>query len=49
VQIDFSASERASLGVEWELELVDVETRQLRSGSNEVLAAITRDGLDEHP
>ncbi len=49
MQIDFSASERASLGVEWELELVDVETRQLRSGSNEVLAAITPDGLDEHP
>ncbi len=49
MQIDFSSSERASLGVEWELELVDFETRQLASGSNEVLATITPPGAEEHP
>jgi hypothetical protein len=26
VRIDFSSSERSSLGVEWELELVDLDT-----------------------
>jgi len=49
VQIDFTSSERASLGVEWELELVDRETRQLVSGSTQILEAITPAGVDEHP
>jgi len=49
VQIRFSSSERASLGVEWELQLVDRETRQLTSGANEILAELTPEGLDEHP
>jgi carboxylate-amine ligase len=47
VHIDFTSSRRASLGVEWELELVDLETRQLASASDDVLAAISPDG--EHP
>ena len=47
VHIDFSASQRTSLGVEWELELVDLDTRQLISASDEVLASISPDG--EHP
>jgi carboxylate-amine ligase len=47
VQIPFESSARSSLGVEWELELVDRETRQLRSGSNEILAELAPDG--EHP
>jgi carboxylate-amine ligase len=49
VRIPFSSSERASLGVEWELQLVDRETRQLTSGANEILAELTPEGLDEHP
>ena len=49
MQIDFDASEGPSLGVEWELELVDTETRQLVSGADEVLAAIRPDGAAEHP
>jgi carboxylate-amine ligase len=49
MRIDFSSSERSSLGVEWELELVDLETGELASGSNEVLAAITPAGRTEHP
>jgi carboxylate-amine ligase len=47
VHIDFTSSRRASLGVEWELELVDLETRQLASASDDVLAAISPRG--EHP
>lgn len=49
MRIDFSSSERSSLGVEWELELVDLETGELASGSNEVLAAIAPAGRTEHP
>ncbi len=37
VQIDFHASERTTLGIEVELEVVDRETRELRSGATEVL------------
>jgi len=40
VRIDFGSSQRSSLGVEWELELVDLQSRQLASGSNEILAEI---------
>lgn len=48
MQIAFSPSERTSLGVEWELELVDLETRELIGASDAVLADITPDG-GEHP
>jgi len=47
VHIDFTSSRRASLGVEWELELVDLQTRQLASASDDILASISPDG--EHP
>jgi carboxylate-amine ligase len=49
VRIDFNSSVRTSLGVEWELELVDLDTRQLTAGSNEILAAISENGDGEHP
>ena len=49
MRIDFTASERSSLGVEWELELVDLETRQLSSGSNEILAEMAPAEGVEHP
>ncbi|MGY1748101.1 glutamate--cysteine ligase [Modestobacter sp. SYSU DS0511] len=49
MQIPFHSSERASLGVEWELQLVDRETGELTSGATEILAEITPDGLEEHP
>jgi carboxylate-amine ligase len=35
--------------VEWELELVDLDSRQLRSGASDILEAIRPDGADEHP
>src|ERR687886_12884 len=49
MKIPFHSSERASLGVEWELQLVDRQTRELTSGAIDVLADITPEGLDEHP
>ena len=48
MHIPFESSARSSLGVEWELQLVDRETRQLRSGSLEILKAMSPDG-GEHP
>jgi glutamate---cysteine ligase / carboxylate-amine ligase len=49
MRIDFTPSKRTSLGVEWELELVDFDTRQLASESNAVLTAISPEGDGEHP
>jgi carboxylate-amine ligase len=49
VQIPFRSSERASLGVEWELQLVDRGTRELSAGAVEVLEEIRPDGAEEHP
>jgi carboxylate-amine ligase len=47
VQIDFNSSPRSSLGVEWELMLVDRETRGLTSGATEILERLHPGG--EHP
>ncbi|MDT4906647.1 MAG: glutamate---cysteine ligase / carboxylate-amine ligase [Pseudonocardiales bacterium] len=49
VRIDFSPSQRTSLGVEWELELVDLDTRELSGASDAILAAISAEGDGEHP
>jgi glutamate---cysteine ligase / carboxylate-amine ligase len=49
VHIPFASSPRSSLGIEWELMLVDRESRQLTSGADEILAQITPDGATEHP
>ncbi|HEX2316087.1 MAG TPA: glutamate--cysteine ligase [Thermomonospora sp.] len=38
--IDFKASRGATLGVEWELQLVDAQTRRLRQDAHHVLAAL---------
>ncbi|MBC6456869.1 glutamate--cysteine ligase [Actinomadura sp. HBU206391] len=43
--IDFNASRGATLGVEWELQLIDTETKHLRQDAREVLAALP--GLSE--
>ena len=37
MRIEFNASERASLGVEVELEIVDTDSRELRSGASELI------------
>ncbi len=44
--IDFNASNGATLGVEWEIQLVDAETRHLRQDAREVLAALPSLSLD---
>jgi carboxylate-amine ligase len=49
VRIDFCSSRRTSLGVEWELELVDLESRELVSASHDVLVAISPNGDGDHP
>jgi carboxylate-amine ligase len=49
VEIPFASSERASLGVEWELQLVDRQTRELTSGAVEILEQIRPPDAEEHP
>ena len=49
MQIPFSSSERSSLGVEWELQLIDRDTRQLTSGATEILEQMRPEGAEEHP
>lgn len=45
MHIPFSSSSRASLGIEWELELVDTTTRQLRGAASDILGEMG----DGHP
>jgi carboxylate-amine ligase len=49
VQIPFRSSERASLGVEWELQIVDRKTRELSAGAVGILEELRPDGAEEHP
>lgn len=49
MQIPFTSSPRSSLGVEWELELVDTGTRQLRSAASDMLAELSAPYGGEHP
>jgi glutamate---cysteine ligase / carboxylate-amine ligase len=50
VRIDFNSSEGPSLGVEWELELIDCETRELASSASEILGELGKGHPDgEHP
>jgi carboxylate-amine ligase len=49
VQIPFRSSERASLGVEWELQLVDENSRELTAGAIEILEELRPEGAEEHP
>lgn len=49
MQIAFSGSPRSSIGVEWELELVDRATGELRSGATEILSELARVRGAEHP
>src|SRR3954449_11524486 len=49
MEIPFHSSQRASLGVEWELQLVDRESGELTAGAVEILEEIRPDGAEEHP
>lgn len=49
VDFPFNPSSGPTLGVEWELELVDPVTRELSSRAVEILQSITPEGKQEHP
>ncbi len=49
MEIPFAASERSSLGVEWELALVDADSGDLRQVAATVLEAVRPEGAEEHP
>jgi carboxylate-amine ligase len=49
VQIDFSPSERSTIGLEWELALVDAQSGELRSIAHEVLEELKGPDGSEHP
>jgi YbdK family carboxylate-amine ligase len=49
VHIPFNPSDGSSLGIEWELELVDLETRELTSAASEILDEIAPVPGEEHP
>jgi len=49
VQIPFTSSPRSSLGVEWELELVNLETRELQGAASDILAELGSAHGGEHP
>ncbi|MFL6240168.1 MAG: glutamate--cysteine ligase [Actinomycetes bacterium] len=50
MDIAFTSSERASLGVEWELQLVDRDSRELASAATDILTEIGAPHPDgEHP
>jgi glutamate---cysteine ligase / carboxylate-amine ligase len=49
VQIPFTSSPRSSLGVEWELELVDLATRELVGAASEILDELAGSPGGEHP
>jgi carboxylate-amine ligase len=49
VNIDFHASERSSLGIEMELEIIDRASRELTSAASEILAAMADSRGGEEP
>jgi glutamate---cysteine ligase / carboxylate-amine ligase len=49
VHIPFTSSPRSSLGVEWELELVDLQSRELHGAASEILAELGAAHGGEHP
>jgi carboxylate-amine ligase len=54
MKIDFASSRQSTLGVEWELALVDAQTGELSSVANEVLRGVVArhpelNEDDEHP
>ncbi|UFS60999.1 glutamate--cysteine ligase [Subtercola endophyticus] len=49
MQISFAESERSTLGIEWEIALVDQQTGDLVSVAGEVLDALRQEDGSEHP
>src|SRR5690606_31462448 len=49
VQIPFARSERSTLGLEWEVALVDADSGDLRQVADTVLGALRRPDGSDHP
>ena len=49
MRIPFAASERSTIGIEWELALVDADSGDLRQVAQTVLDAVAPPGGGEHP
>ena len=49
VHIPFAASERSTIGIEWELALVDADSGDLRQVAMTVLDAVRPPDASEHP
>ena len=49
MEIPFSSSPRSSLGVEWELELIDLESRELAGAATDILDELAGAPGAEHP
>lgn len=49
MQIPFAASERSTIGIEWELALVDADSGDLRQVAPTVIDAVAPPGGGEHP
>src|SRR3954469_8231157 len=49
VRIPFTSSPRSSLGVEWELELVDLDTRELTGAASDILSQLATSYDGAHP
>lgn len=49
MRIPFAASQRSTLGIEWELMLVDRESRELASGATQILGGLVPEDASEHP
>ncbi|MDO4791780.1 MAG: glutamate--cysteine ligase [Buchananella hordeovulneris] len=47
--LDFAPSKRSTLGIEWELQLVDRDSRDLRQCAEAVIQAVTPPGQAKHP
>ena len=49
MRVDFHPSPRASLGIEWEIALVDAVTGELIPVAETVLAALRPEGASDNP
>lgn len=47
--LPFARSERSTIGIEWELQLIDADSLDLRQCAETVLAEVTSKGEDKHP
>lgn len=49
MELPFAASQRSTIGLEWELQLIDADSLDLRQCADAVLHAVRPPGADKHP